>query len=61
MERPLPWLFPGRILGQQIKPHLLSEAHVPAQLLRTHFGVMFPCSRAVTVCHMRTAEMGRSG
>lgn len=61
MEHPLPWLFPCRILGQQIKPHLLSEAHVPAQLLRTRFGVTFPCSRAVTVCGGGTADMGRSG
>lgn len=50
MEHPLPQLFPCRLLGQQIKPHLFSEAHVLAQLLWRYFGVMLPPGKAQG-CH----------
>ena len=33
MEHPFPWQLPCRLLGQQIKTHLLSEVHGLAQLL----------------------------
>lgn len=56
MERPLPWLFPCRLLGQQVKTHLISEAHVLAQLLWKCFGVMLPPGKAQGC---RTAEWGQ--
>lgn len=50
MEHPLPQLFPCTLWGQQIKPHLFSEAHVLAQLLWRYLGVMLPPGKAQG-CH----------
>lgn len=50
MEHPLPWQCLCRLLGQQIKPRLLSEAQDLAQLLWRCFGVMFPPVKAQG-CH----------
>lgn len=58
MERSLPWLFPCRLLGQQIKTPLVSEAHVLAQLLRRCFGLTLPPGKAQG-CH--TVLNGDSG
>ena len=58
MEHPLPWLFSCRLLGQQIKTHLFSEAHVLAQLLWRCSGVMLPPGKAQG-CH--TVLNGDSG
>jgi len=50
MEHPPPWLFPCRLLGQQIETQLLSEARVVAQLLWRCFGVMLLPGQAQGCC-----------
>lgn len=64
MEPPLPWLFLCRLLGQQVKPHLLSEARVLTQLLWRCSGVMLPPGKAQschTVPHTDSREGGGQG
>lgn len=60
MEHPLPWLFPCRLLGQQIKTPLVSEAHVLAQLLWICFGLTLPPGKAQG-CHTALDEDSRDG